>query len=101
MMILVVCSSLTPDDSPLMKKVDHEMGDKALHFCAYFVLSLLAVLAQQTRRKSVIAAVLMGVLGLVLEVLQSGMATRSPDVADAAANWIGVASGTLLGLALV
>jgi VanZ family protein len=63
-------------------------------------LSLLGVVVQKTRRKSILAAVAMGVLGLVLEGLQGLTATRSMNIADAVANWTGVACGLLLGLVL-
>jgi VanZ family protein len=100
MIVFVVWSSLIPDDSALKKAAD-EFSDFALHFCAYLGLSLLGVVVQKTRRKSILAAVAMGVLGLVLEGLQGLTATRSMDIADAVANWTGVACGMLLGLVLV
>ena len=99
---LVAVSSLLPDDSPLMKTVDQfDISDKILHFGAYFVLSLLAIASQTTRRRSLIAALLMGVLGIVLEGLQGLTPTRSADILDAITGSIGVICGTSLGLALL
>ena len=99
---VVVWGSLLPADSPLLETVDRlQISDKVCHFCAYVLLSLLAATAQKTRRRSVFAALLMGVLGLALEILQGFTPTRSMDLVDAMASWLGVACGMLLGLALV
>ncbi len=95
-------SSLLPDDSLLIKTVDQfEISDKVLHFGAYFVLSLLAMTSHPTRRRALIAAVLMGVLGLVLEGLQSLTPSRSADILDVITGSIGVICGISLGLALL
>jgi len=97
----VVWLSLLPSDSPVMKTVDEfHVSDKILHFCAYLVLSLLSVSVGKTRRQSAIAALLMGALGIVLEILQGFTPTRSMELMDAVASCTGVACGTVLGFVL-
>jgi VanZ family protein len=78
-----------------------QLWDKALHFIAYFVLSVLMTLALQAPRK-----MLWGMLGLVamggmLEILQ-GWVGRDMSALDELANSLGVVAGaSLAGMALL
>ena len=73
--------------------------DKALHFTAYFGLSLMATIA--VRARPVLAmwiAFGLIVMGGLLEIIQ-GMTGRDADIWDEAANTLGVLAGTGLAWA--
>ena len=96
---LVVAGSLLPARSPLMVAVSLlPIGDKALHFGAYLMLSSLPVAGFQECRRGVIAGLSMFVLGLLLEAAQSIAPGRAVELGDLAANGAGVMCGALVGL---
>lgn len=70
-------------------------GDKLLHAGSYFVL-MLWFSGLYSRRRYVVVALLLLVLGLVLDLAQNFSASRTFDLRDVAAN----AGGILVGLLL-
>jgi len=96
---LVTIGSLLPSSSPLLALFDRAgVSDKALHFSSYFLAALLPVLGLSTRRRGLIAACLMAVLGLALEAAQDIVVGRTVEVGDVIANQLGVLCGMLVGL---
>jgi hypothetical protein len=88
-MCLVISSELAPATSYLMRAVGTlHISDKVLHFCAYLLLSGLPAVSFANRRPGITTAVLMALLGIVLESGQhfspgsdiSLMARKAPDV---------------------
>jgi VanZ family protein len=73
--------------------------DKLVHGGAYAGLALLSMLAFE-RRRGIAVALSMILLGAVIELLQHFSPGRTPDVADAIANSVGVLSGIALGILL-
>jgi VanZ family protein len=68
--------------------------DKALHFIAYFVLSVLAATAVRDRRKMLWAMLGLIMMGAALELLQ-GAVGRDCSAWDELANTLGVVAGAL------
>lgn len=87
----VMVGSLTPASA--LKAVS--VGDKLLHAASYCLL-MLWFGGLFARRRQVVVAVALLVLGCTLEVLQATTTTRSFELRDIAAN----ASGILVGLVL-
>lgn len=75
-------------------------NDKLLHFGAYLVLSLLAVLGSSRRGTGIRLALSMILLGALLELAQLFVFGRSADVKDEAANTLGSLGGTAWGVFL-
>ena len=73
--------------------------DKLVHYGAYAGLALLSMLAFE-RRRGIVTALSMILLGAVIELLQHFSPGRTPDIADATANAFGVLSGIAVGLFL-
>lgn len=71
------------------------VDDKALHFLAYFGLALLAMIGFP--RRGLRVALLMLVLGALLELSQLGVAGRTADTTDQLANSGGVLAGMAAG----
>jgi VanZ family protein len=69
-----------------------QLWDKALHFMAYFVLSMLAVAALRARRSALVAMLGLIAMGGVLELLQ-GLIGRDMSAYDELANALGVLAG--------
>lgn len=95
----VICGSLASgNELSSLEKVLPFLGyDKLLHYGAYAGLAFLSVLAFE-RRRGLALALSMILLGVVLELGQHFSPGRTPDVADATANSLGVFSGIALGL---
>jgi VanZ family protein len=72
--------------------------DKALHFTAYFGLSLMATIAVRADRRVWWCALALVAMGGALELVQ-GMVGRDCDIWDEVANTIGVLVGLLVGWA--
>jgi VanZ family protein len=89
----IVWLSLTP--SP--PQVDVEYGDKLGHFGAYGLLMFWFALLYHHRRTRALYMVAFIAMGVGLEFLQGRLGYRTLDVADMAANTLGV----LLGCAAV
>jgi hypothetical protein len=93
----VVIGSLLPAASPIMLAVGRlRLSDKALHFGAYLVLSLLPVAGFRNRRTGMAAGLSMFLLGVVLEACQQFSFGRAVEFADIVANGVGVSCGVLL-----
>lgn len=95
-MLCIVLSLISPP------QIDLEIpdGDKLGHFLAYGTLSAWAVSIFDTRRARWIAAALLVMLGVTMELAQGEFTVdRMMDARDAVANTIGVAFGQLLALA--
>lgn len=95
----VVLGSLAPGNSPIMAAVGRiQLGDKALHFCAYLALSALPTVGFRNRRHGVLAGGLMFVLSLLLEAGQHFFPGRTVELGDLIANAAGVSCGIVLAL---
>jgi hypothetical protein len=70
--------------------------DKALHFTAYFGLSLMTTIAVRANRNALWWALCLVLLGGSLEIIQ-GFTGRDADVFDELANTLGVLAGLGLG----
>jgi len=75
-------------------------GDKTLHFGGYFIAAALAPFAFERMRLTAVIAAGLVALGAALEFAQRSTFGRHFDVADIAANTLGVVSGFLLGCTL-
>lgn len=69
--------------------------DKALHFTAYFILSVLAVAALRARKKAFLAILALTAMGAVLEIIQ-GLTGRDMSALDELANTLGVIAGAII-----
>ncbi len=78
--------------------LEFHIWDKALHFTAYFGLSLMATVAVRADRRVLWWAAGLILLGGALEILQ-GMTGRDADIYDELANTLGVLTGAGLGWA--
>ncbi len=95
----VLTGSLLPAHLPLMVAVGRlQINDKVLHFGAYFALAFLPVIGFQDRRTGYLVGASMFALGLLLELGQSFSPGRAADLADVAANGLGIGCGTIMGL---
>ncbi len=72
--------------------------DKALHFTAYFGLSLMATIAVKADRRALWGVVALIVLGGTLEIIQR-LVGRDAELLDEVANTLGVVTGWALGWA--
>ena len=91
--IVVVFGELT--HIPVLQDMDIDVWDKALHFTAYFGLSLMTTIAVRADRRSIWLALALVVMGGGLEILQ-GMTGRDADINDEFANTLGVLTGWAL-----
>jgi VanZ family protein len=74
------------------------VGAKALHFCAYTWLALLALLAIQHRSLAVMAALFTILLGVALEFSQKLVPGREFEIRDMFINGFGVLIGIAIGI---
>ena len=68
----------------------HPMKDKLLHFAGYGVVSTLAMLAVRSPRRQLVCLASLSGLGLALEFGQMFVPGRAFEMADMAANGMGV-----------
>jgi hypothetical protein len=95
----IVIGSLAPAGSALMVAVGRlHIWDKLQHFSAYLALSSLPVIGFRDRRRGVLTALSMFVLGALLEAGQHFSPGRAVELGDVIANGAGVICGTALGL---
>jgi VanZ family protein len=92
----VSVGSLMP--STMLRAVS--ISDKVLHAGSYFLLMVWFAGLYRRKAHGIIAVVLVA-LGVGLDVLQGGTATRSFDVRDILANSVGVLVGLVLSLWLL
>ncbi len=88
---LIVYISLTPAPPHL----NVEQGDKLGHFAAYGLVTLWLAQSYTTLRQRIRLTLGMVVLGIALEYAQRATGYRSFEVADMAADALGVAIGWL------
>lgn len=94
--LAIVWLSLTP--SP--PEVDFAASDKIGHFAAYAVLMLWFGFLYRVARVRLVYAAAFIAMGVALEVIQGALGYRSYEVADMAANSLGVLAGwAVAGLA--
>ncbi|HUO90673.1 MAG TPA: VanZ family protein [Rhizomicrobium sp.] len=89
--LLVIWGELRPAG-----EIEIHVWDKALHFTAYFGLSLMATIAVRADRRAIWCALALIAMGGALEIIQ-GVVGRDCDVWDEVANALGVLAGLLLG----
>ena len=95
---VVIIGSLLPASSPVMTAVGKlPLTDKALHFTAYLALATVAALARPGLRNAMAFAIGLALLGAVLELAQSFVPGRTPELADEGANVLGCVCGIILG----
>jgi VanZ family protein len=96
---MVIVGSLLPSNSRAMRALDRlPLSDKADHTAAYAVLAFLPAIHE--RRSRVMAAVAGAILlGIALEFAQRATGWRDFEVADMAADAVGVAAGLAMGWA--
>jgi VanZ family protein len=99
---LVIVGSVLPGNSSAIQHLGgFGLNDKFEHFFAYLSLSGPLPLFHKIRPKWLRAS-LMGliVMGVLLEVVQSMVPGRSPDLRDALADAAGVLVGAVIGFAI-
>lgn len=82
--------------SHMAEAAENLVWDKALHFTAYFGLSLMATIAVHGRRSALWCAMALIAMGATLEIVQ-GFVGRDCDVWDETANTLGVVTGLVVG----
>ena len=97
LLVIGVCvGSLMPGDM----LPTFSVRDKVLHAGSYFLLMTWFAGLYGRRYHAVIAAILLG-LGIALDVVQGGTATRTFDPRDIVANALGILLGLVLSLWLL
>ncbi len=91
LVIGVVVGSLVPGE--MLRAVT--IGDKVMHAGSYFLLMAWFAGLYSRRHHLAVAAVLLG-LGIVLDIVQGGTATRTFDLRDIAADGLGIAIALVL-----
>lgn len=92
--ILIITISLVPSSSKSGIQIEHL--DKIGHFGAYALLGFLSCMIYK-KHHLIIALTLFGIgLGILLELLQSYIPSRTTSMADAIANTAGVISGIIV-----
>lgn len=76
-----------------------ELSDKAWHFLGYAGMTAAIAGFCHDRREVLLWAALAVLIGLMVELAQHLVPSRSMELADAVANTLGAASGTLVALA--
>lgn len=91
-LIAVVVGSLLPgvNFSP------QNNSDKIVHFLAYFGMSFLSSIAFKRLYKKLLFALMLLIVGVLIELGQNFIPSRSASMADIAANSLGIFCGILL-----
>ena len=99
--LVVAVGELLPGGSAPLDWVDSlGVSDKIEHFTAYFGLAVIPVLGFDTKR-GLAAALSMILLGVLLDVAQKFIPGRTFDLADIAANTVGVFGGLAAARAIL
>jgi len=93
-LLIVIFGELT--HSSLVGVFESYVWDKALHFTAYFGLSLMTTIAVRANRNALWWALGLVLLGGSLEIIQ-GFTGRDADIFDELANTFGVLAGLGFG----
>lgn len=97
LLVAGVCAgSLLPGSSMPSFRV----GDKLLHAGSYFLL-MIWFAGLYERKRHVLIAVVLVVLGFALDVLQGSVSRRTFDMLDVAANAGGIAVGWIVSVSLL
>jgi VanZ family protein len=95
--LTVIVASLLPSDSSAMRALDRlPVSDKAEHTAAYACLAFLPAIHERRRRVAQAAAGAV-LLGVALEFAQRATGWRDFEVADMAADAVGVTAGLAMG----
>ena len=92
---LILVLSLLPKDLMISEL---PLSDKIAHFLAYGAVSWLGAMAASTSRRRLYLALAMLGLGVLLELAQTWVPGRTPEMLDGLANTLGVMVG--VGLAM-
>ena len=92
---LILVLSLLPKDLMISEL---PLSDKIAHFLAYGAVSWLGAMAASTSRRRLYLALAMLGLGVLLELAQTWVLGRTPEMLDGLANTLGVMVG--VGLAM-
>lgn len=76
------------------------LDDKATHFLAYTVLAVLPIASVERMMMGMILASAMAPLGIAIEFLQLLVPGRSFEVADMAADVVGICCGIAIAITL-
>jgi len=93
-LLIVIFGELT--HSSVVGVLESYVWDKALHFSAYFGLSLMTTIAVRANRNALWWALGLVLLGGALEIIQ-GFTGRDADIFDELANTLGVLTGLGFG----
>jgi VanZ family protein len=94
MLVLVIWGEVIR--SHLADDLEGAVWDKALHFTAYFGLSLMATIVTRGQRMALWCALALIAMGGSLEIIQ-GFVGRDADIWDETANTLGVLTGLIVG----
>jgi len=95
----VVVGSLLPGSSPAIVAIGRlHISLKLMHYCAYTLLALVALIAVPRRSTAVQAALAMILLGVGLEFGQKLVSGRSCEIRDMLINGCGVLTGIAIGM---
>ena len=86
--LVAFVAAISPDPLP----IEGQGGDKYLHFTTFYVLELLALIT--ARRKRILPAIGLVVLGALIEVVQ-GMVGRDRSLWDLVADTLGIMAAIL------
>lgn len=93
MVIVVVALSLLPqNDIP----VEIPVTDKVAHFLTYLILTFVALLSSRQKHSVLTILALQILIGVFVEVAQSFVPGRTPELLDILANSLGVLLGAFL-----
>src|SRR4051812_21956477 len=99
-LIAVIVGSLLPGNTTAMRAINElHVNDKVQHYVGYALLGFLPALHER-RRTLTLLLLFSAVMGVLLEVGQLYSPERSLDVFDMVADFMGIVSGSLLGVAL-
>jgi VanZ family protein len=95
----VIVGSLLPAKSSVIVAIGRlHLSLKALHYCSYTLLALMALVAIRRRSAAVLAALAMILLGASLEFGQKLVPGRSCEIRDMCINGAGVLTGIAIGI---
>lgn len=93
MVIAVMGASLIPSDQI---PVAVPFSDKAAHLFSYFILTFVALLSSNQNHSVLTILAVQFLIGVGVEIAQSFIPGRSPELLDVLANSLGVMIGVLV-----
>ncbi|MDY0872580.1 VanZ family protein [Dongia rigui] len=94
LLLLAIATVLYGSLAPSLAPPGGGVIDKFEHAGAYGVLSVLALLAFETRRRQIVALVFLFCLGIAIELMQGYLGGREASALDQAANTLGILLAT-------